>query len=387
MAKLNTTFGELNLLPFPAEAPLKEVLEWKTDVLESYSGKEQRVRVREIPRQEFAQTIPASLARTQRVFNTVYDGLGSRWAVPVWSEAQLVGTLTAGDIVLPADTTQADFREDGLALVWESPEKWQLVTVASQTATEIEPLLPVAQDYARAWVIPVRVCRLISQVEKSFTGASSVMDIKFEVEDNTLLTAPTPAQFLGSDIYYDEGLMSGDSLTDNLMKRMEVLDEDTGVVAFKSPWSAPKIARPHQVLLEDRAAVWAFRRWLHRRAGRLNAFWQPSFESDLVLQSSGTVLSSIIVRSDEYLTHGLGRKHLALQTSSGAWYPRTVTDAFALDSERTQINLDSAVNVAADSVLRVSYLGLKRLDTDRVELSWIGGGVCRTSVGLKEIEP
>lgn len=386
MAKLSTTFGELNFLPFPAEAPMKEVLEWKTDVLESYSGKEQRVRVREIPRQTFTHKIPSS-TRTQRLFNAVYDGLASRWAVPVWAEAQMAGPLSAGSVSLPADTTQADFRAGGLALVWESPEKWQLVTVASQTATEIEPLLPVAQDYARAWVIPVRVCRLISRVEKSFTGASSVMDIKFEVEDNTLLTAPTPAQFLGSDIYYDEGLMFGDSLTDNLMKRMEVLDEDTGVVAFRSPWPHSMTTRPHHVILENRAAAWGFRRWLHRRAGRLNAFWQPSFESDLVVQSSGTILSSLLVRSDEYLTHGLARKHIAIQTSSGAWYPRTITEAFAGDGGNVELNLDSPLNIPAESILRVSYLGLKRLDTDRVELSWIGGGVCRTSVRLKEIEP
>jgi hypothetical protein len=386
MAKLSTTFGELNFLPFPAEAPMKEVLEWKTDVLESYSGKEQRVRVREIPRQTFTHKIPSS-TRTQRLFNAVFDGLASRWAVPVWAEAQMAGPLSAGSVSLPADTTQADFRAGGLALVWETPDAWQLLTVSSLTATRITASSGLSRSYAKAWILPVRVCRLVNRAQKTFTGASSSLSLTFNVEDNVALSAPTPDQFLGFDIYYDEGLMPGDSIDSTVDRRVEVLDEETGVVAFRSPWPHSMTTRPHHVILENRAAAWGFRRWLHRRAGRLNAFWQPSFESDLVVQSSGTILSSLLVRSDEYLTHGLARKHIAIQTSSGAWYPRTITEAFAGDGGNVELNLDSPLNIPAESILRVSYLGLKRLDTDRVELSWVGGGVCSTSISLKEIAP
>jgi phage baseplate assembly protein gpV len=129
-----------------------------------------------------------------------------------------------------------------------------------------------------------------------------------------------------------------------------------------------------------------FREWLHRRAGRYRAFWQPTFESDFRVRSMGTVTTSLIVASDDYLPHSAQRPHLAVE-AAGVWYARTITDAVQLDADRVQLVLNSALNVAAERIARVSYLGLKRLDTDRVEMNWVGGGVCTVEMRLLELAP
>ena len=44
-------------------------------------------------------------------------------------------------------------------------------------------------------------------------------------------------------------------------------------------------------------------------------------------------------------------------------------------------------SIPASTIKRISFMGLKRLDTDRVEISYIGGMVSRCGVNTLEIAP
>ena len=58
MAKITTTlFGELAILPYQAEAPVKESLEFLTDVITAYDATEERLQLRSKPRQSFNYSI------------------------------------------------------------------------------------------------------------------------------------------------------------------------------------------------------------------------------------------------------------------------------------------------------------------------------------------
>lgn len=388
MAKVTLgTYGSVNLLPIPPESPVREILQWKTDVLESYDSTEERLQVRNHPRQTFRYSLPANNTLSARAFNVTWGGIAALWAVPVWTESQNLGAVTNGAVLLVLNTTEGDFRAGGYALLWQDPETWEVVEVDSLTSADLTPVDAIAQDYTNAFLMPLRIGRVTGAATKSTNGFNSVHQLVFDIEDNTTLSDSAPTQFLGDDVYFDEGLLSGDSLSDSMRKRIELLDPELGLVAFKSPWDNPRITRPFKSILEDRAAVWAFRKWLHRRAGRYVQFWQPSFEADLRLVSTGTLVSSLTTFIDDYLSHAGTKTHIAVETSGGTWYLRTITNAFALDATTMQVDLDSPLNVAASSVLRICYLGLKRLNADQVELNWIGGGVCEVSVSMLELQP
>lgn len=372
------------MLTLQPQAPAKESLAWKTDVMESMNGSEDRLQVRLSPRQQFQLSYPANAKETARAFNTIYGERGEQWIVPVWSQAQHLGSVAAGLTTLTAATT-FEFRASSLAILWQSTDRWQVVGVDLVGSGNIT-LSSLTEAFDNAWLMPVRFAHMASNPQKKLNGYEAEWQITFDVDDNASLTVADPTQYLGDDIYFDVSLLSGDSLTDDVVARIDKHDEELGVVTYIDPWLHNRVGRTHRVLAANAAEAWTMRQWLHRRAGKYKQFWQPSFEVDLRLLSTGTIVSNIIVSQDEYERFASTRTHLAIQAGS-AWYARAITGITKLDENRIQLTLDSALNIAASSVLRVCYLGLKRLDTDRVEISWIGGGVAQTEFRIVELSP
>lgn len=380
-----TLKGTIALLPLPAEAPLRESLEWKTDVMIANSSAEQRLSVRNHPRQAFRMTVPANAGRTRLALNTLYGALRQRWGIPVWTEAQLIGAVSSGATTLAATVDIYDFRASSLALLYQSPTQFQVLEIDT-VGSGVLNLLAETQAFTNAWLMPLRVGRLAEAVDRKTNGYTNSIDLSWDVDDNLGWTPAAPAQFLGNDIYYDAPIIGSDTLSDSIDQRADIADYELGLVASKTPWARPQIARPHRSVLENAAAVRAYRNWLHRRRGKFRAFWLPTFEADLRVLSTGTLGSTIIISNDDYQTWSR-RRHIAVETAAGVWLPRTITDSSFIDATQVQLTLDSTLNVAATQVARVSYLGLKRLNTDRVELNWRGGGVVESSVTTLELTP
>ncbi|WVW77408.1 tail assembly protein [Stenotrophomonas phage vB_SmaS_Bhz59] len=384
-AVVTTLKGVIALLPLPAEAPTRETLEWKTDVMIARSSAEQRLSVRNNPRQAFRMTVPANQGRTQLALNALYGALRQNWGIPLWTEAQHVGAVSSGLDVLPAVTDLYDFRDASLALLYQSPSQFQVIEIDTVAPGQLN-LLADTNLFTNAWLMPLRVGRIAEAVDRKTNGFANSIDLSFDVDDNLGWTPDAPAQFLGEDIYYDAPIIGSDTLSDSIDQRADIADYELGPVASRTPWARPQVGRPHRTVMENAAAVRAYRDWLHRRRGKFRAFWQPTFEVDLRTLSTGTVTNTLIINNDDYQTWSR-RRHIAVETLTGTWLPRTITASSFLDATRVQLTLDSAINVAASNIARVSYLGLKRLNTDRVELNWRGGGVCESSVQLLELTP
>lgn len=379
--------GELVVLPFHPEAPLSEVLEWKTDILNSHNGTESRYRTRNAPRQALSISCPIPPEFNARAVNTAYGGRARRkWGIPVWTEAQPVGSVSFGATSVTLDTSDRDFRPDSLALLWSSPSVWRVVRIGEVTANSIALKEEVGLTLHGAHAMPLRVGRLRSNIQRVSNGYRTALTMTQEAEDNAALTPSAPTQFLGHDIYFDENLFGGDGLTQDITSRVDVIDYETGKVQQFAPWIFNRRAYPYRKVMEGIAEVAAFKRWLHRRAGRLRGFWLPSFENDIRLSMSGTIESSLILHNDAYAPLGVDHSNIAIETKSGQWYARTITELSGTGNFRTA-QLDSPVNIPAADVRRVSFLGLHRLDTDRVELSWQGGGVCVSEFRIIEVQP
>lgn len=389
MGLINVYDQSALFFPFQPDAPLTEVLEWKTDVINSHDGTEYRYRVRNAPRQSFSFSVPIPPRLTQLANNVAYAGPGTPiWAVPVWTEAQRLPNVEGTDEALPAETTSRDFREGGWAMLWESPEKWRAVKIAGQTANELTLDAPVGIAFTAPWLFPVNIGRLGADVNRNTDGFQTRADFRLITSNNYVINPPAPDQFLGHDIYFDETFMSGTAIDEKIETQVDIIDFDTGPVAQFAPWKHNRRSRPYRRIMEGAAEVWAFREWVHRRAGKFRPFWLPTFEHDLYLDMApGPVGTSLLFRVDEYTTLTPERTHVAIQTRDGSWHPRTITGVTGAGAFRTATLDRELVNVDSDDIVRVSFLGLHRLDTDRVQLSWIGGGVCVSEGTVLELSP
>jgi hypothetical protein len=373
------------MLALQPEAPVTEQLAWLTDLIVSKDGTEQRWQIASTPRQSFDYDYPATAKRKVLAFNTVWGALPKEWLVPVWPQAKLYGAVTAGLTTLPDVEVDSELRAPGLALLWQSDTEWQIIGFDSFSGDDLL-LNTLTQAFSNAWLMPLRKGFMQQNAVRRLNGYEARFNLNFTIIDNAALTPATPAQYLGDDLYTVPTLFKGEELSDDMLSNIDLFDPGMGLRAFYQNWTHSKIARSYRVVCEDPAEAWELREFLHRRAGRFRAFWQPSFENDLRLESTGTIVTTMQIAKDGFLLHASDRTHIAIE-ANGVWYPRAITFITEVDADTVQLTLSSAVNVAASAVSRISWLGLKRLNADRVEIRYIGGGVVEAEFRTLEISP
>ncbi|MES0340688.1 MAG: hypothetical protein ABUK08_00070 [Candidatus Humimicrobiaceae bacterium] len=377
------------LLRITYRAGVKENLLWLTNVMESRNGTEQRVRHRDAPRQQFA--VQAYLNRTDRnlIENLMYGRRGKTFAAPIWTEARDGDPITAEDTVINVSTLYGDFRLDELALIWESSRKFHAFQIDAITDTTITTDRGVPTDFDNPIIMPIRTARFLNDPTRNATGYDGVFTGAFEVIDNIKLdTEASDVQFNDEDFYDDEPLMSGmNGVPDTYNTRVDLLDYKTGVVELIAPWNYNRVSRRFELVLDGLEEIWNFRLWLHRRAGRLVPFYMPTFENNLTILDRGTLTDVLTCRNDEYSGQSSTRENFAFKKTDGTWEFRTRLSSAVNASNEDVIVLDSALNFDYTELKFSSYMGLKRLSSDKFELTHLSNNVALVSVSITEILP
>jgi len=381
-----TLYGDVAFLPLQAQAPLSEVLEWRTEIQTSRDGTDIAKRLRSCPRQRIAASFPVPPAQAARAVNIVYGARTLTWAVPLWQDAQAVGAVSSGASEVLCDPSEVDLRASSLALLWEGPAAYEVVEVDTVASDRVALLATVSGTYTGATLVPLRVGKVLTDPTRETTGYNGAVRLSFSVTDNVAYTPAAPDQFLSEDVYFDPHLLPGAKIGDTYTVLQETVDQDTGIFDVVTPWTYPRVVRPYAVVCVDRSEAWAFRQWLHRRAGRHRPFWTPTFEPDLAPSGSGSITTTLVVLDEDFDTFSAGRLHIAVEDTDGNWYPRTVS-GFTPGAGTVSLTLSSSLGIAYSDIARISYLGRKRLDTDRIEMRWAGNGVCLASVRIAELEP
>lgn len=380
-------YGLLGLIQIPSTAPFRETLGWLTDITDAYDGGEERLKLRTKPRQQFSFQFTAQPKYSREIYNTVYGGQVRRWGIPLWPQARAAGNLGETQTVLPVDTRYSDFRVGDAVLILGSCEVWYVGFIDALTDSTITLTEELPLSIGGAYCVPLRTGRLTTSGQKSTSGYGAVWSLGFEVDDNLLWDPTAPDQYFGDDIYLQPNLLEGDSTSENIFTERETFDFELGTVKAFTPWDNSRTSRNYRALTHTDAQAWALRGWLHRRAGRYRRFWQPTFESDIRLASSGGLTSTVQVYSDGRNPWAMNRINLAFGLRDGTWLPRRVTADSAVTLDTRQFTLNDPLNVNADDIICISYLGLRRLEADSIDLNWQGNGVLDMSVPVLELSP
>lgn len=377
-------FGELAVLPFPAAAPVNETLEFLTDVIVHRDGSEERQAKRKKARQFFAYKIPLQAWQKAATFNVAHSRLRSRWALPIWTEAQYVGNVAESAASISCQTDIFDLRDESLGLLFSSCGNWQIVEIETVESDSIT----VANDLEAqngCYFMPVRLAWVSNNFEYKTNGGDWLAELKFEVEDNPFISTSTPTQYTGLDFYTNPGLLSGQDLSRFLNKLEDKTDFDLGPVARSTPWISSKYGTPYKSLLESQAEIWAYKQWLFRRNGRERAFWMPTFENNLRVKNTGAVATTLYAASDSYIAADSLRAHAGIKLVTGEWLLRGISSPTQFDSDTLQLTLSSSLGVDASRIAFVSYLGQNRLDSDSIEIEHLGNNKAQSTVNVLEL--
>lgn len=373
-------------LPYLFQAGLLERLNWKTEVITSNDGSEQRLKLRNAPRQEFDFDIAIPNGQVAELDSLLYGWRGNFFGLPISSECRLsIGPTSGSSPNIDVNTEFGDFRIGGLAIIYNSPTDFELVNILSFTTNQIIATADLTKVFpAGSLVMPVQVARLLSNPTRRTNGHRQRLSARFQVTENIVLpTSAAPDQYKGFDVYLDEPLTIGPFINDTYNTRVDLVDFETGSFDTFSPWLKTKTQRTFGVQFDNLEDVWNFRLWTHRREGKLRPFWMPTFEANFTLITTGSLDVELLVTDEGQKGLSAGRNDLAVRTDTG-WAFREIISIVQSGNDLL-VTLDTTLGFDASTVEYISFMGRKRLSSDRIEINWQGNNTGNASVPITEI--
>jgi len=376
------------------EAPIAEILEFLTEIIEVLDGSEQRISLRKNPRQIFELTYRLEGKDRRRLENILYDKQDEELVLPVWTEP--LALASGGEVEdTSIDLTSIDFadlRIGGLAILLRSDGISNIIDVTEIDALQVSFSTPLRNAFpAGTTVYPARRVNARELIQGSLAPVNDEeLSIRFLVQDNDVgegFADSSAFPTLEGKVLLDGPNAVGRRLSVTLQRRLIELDNETGKRSQVSPWPTSKRASAKGFVTTNREDLWAVRRLLHDLRGRQESFFLPTFFDELVpsgdLISGSTLLQVDNVGFAAFTTgRAPARNLIRVRKTDGSILTRFVSTVLEVDDSTEQITVDLPwpEDIPTEEVDRIDYVELVRSATDEIRITHLDpAGQARTT--------
>lgn len=369
------------------DSTVQETLEWRTNVLRAYSGKEQRRSIRTKARRGFQYDFWVDKKAQQLLQNSLLGWQNRIFAVPVWMDKLiLMAPLSPGDTAIALNTTGYSFEAGGSLIIMRTEQEYEVLNIDT-VGTSIGLVNAVEQNWpAGTPLYPMIAAHLpMSVATRQQTDTVLEGSVEFTPDPSTTdpyIPTSTPA------VVYDslEVITLQPNWTSPVDKGFnydfDTVDNNTGAITWLTTEEFARIIRKYSWLLKSRAEITEFRAFLGRRQGRLKPCWIPSWSYDFEVTADVAATDTNLITVDNGFYDFIGvnpafdRIMIRLKnngSTTGQILYRRITGLSRDPITRlVTISLDGTFGIAFSTtdILSIHYLFKCRLDTDRVLLEW-----------------
>ncbi len=375
------------LFPIRPEIPYTEKLQFLTDVIEHEDGSEQRIAARKNPRQIFEWDVRMDDGTfdNSRFDTLMFDWQSRTWGVPMWHEGtELTVAAAAGTLTITVGSTaDADYRVNGLVMIFTDASTFDVQTIDSFTATTITLKNVTLETHAiGADVAPMRTGNLEKTVGTTrWTSGDQNVKLRFRILDNDANLEDTSGfpQYNSKVLLEDCNVMRGGTKQHSLLREIILIDNNTGLTFQDSPWDNGMSAYPLTLRANSKAELWSLRGLLHALRGRQISFYVPTFRQDLIpnqaLATASQDLNMVNIGYVQFVRERQPKDRIWLRKTDGTTITRNVTSSVEVDSitETLVMNTTWGEDIALADIDRISYLEEVRFDTDELEIRYNRG--------------
>lgn len=393
------TGSRVVLLPARPEKPVKEILEFKTDIIEAKDGTEQRIRVRDLPRQRIEMEYFGDEDESAHIHNLFFDWLGRLWGVPIWWEERQLGADAAiGATVLTVPTDYGDFRVGGTVLVYEDQFNFEAVEIDSFTANDITLTSPLLRGHLAkdTTVLPVRFAyaRPNGPSEQHLTQGQSRITVIFTTIDNVDLADASAFPTYEGQVLLDEpNLIRGTSIGENWSQRAVRHDSIAGLLVQLPRNDRSRLATRKSFYSASPQRLWEVRQLLHFLQGSVAPFYLPSFRPDMRVTvdigASAVTMDIKNIGFTDFVAQRQPFQNLRLLLKDGTAFVRQITDSTVIDLNTERITVDSSFSgspILIADIRRVELVALVRIKNDRVTLEHNVPGYASVSMEVVTVQ-
>lgn len=375
---------------------VKETLDWKTDVLQSPTGAEQRISRRLSPRRTFEFSILLADNDRQRLENAIFHAGAARWALPVFSDIYVLpADIAAGARVIELDTVGRDFSVGGTLLLKDGltmNSRSSLIDIESVTSDALTLSAPLSEDWP-AGVILYPARRAILTDPPSFTRYNSSLSsaqIRFRVDEHNAYsddigTLPRYRQHPVLEIESDWS----ESVTGQYLRLLLELDNGSGLTARTDTARRPFVMQSHNWMPFGRDEQAMLRRLFYFLRGRQKTVWVASPNHDFYAVSgiNGNVID---VENAGFVDFGIvpGRRDVRILGTDGTCFYRRIVAATILSEAVERLLLDGpAINLPLNDIESLSFITLCRQESDSVSWQHVtdGDGLAKVSTTFRGV--
>lgn len=397
--------GERSVLfPFEPETPVIERLNFFTDVLKARSGKEQRRQLREFPRVEYEFNILSDENDRRLLENLIFDGQSRAYGVPIWFEAtDLVDPVAVDDTVITvASTDFSDYRNGGLAVVWEDPFNFEALQISSFTATTITFASPFTKTFTtNARVMPVQTALATRSIQQQRWRTKLQNNrMKFIVIDNERDIADTSAfSSLTIDsvtrvLLDDENFVSSQQIEEDWSRDIVQIDGRIGSIKHFSDDLASRKTSRKGFITTNRSDLHDVRKLLYALGGRAISFYLPTFFEDFnVVVNVSSADQAIDVDDVSYVNSVVNRQPRNIvrlhKTDGTISDPKVITGSSKPSPGVERLSITPAtvgVTATTAEISRLEYINKVRFDSDKIVIRHTDAiGSARVIVPVREV--
>jgi len=326
---------------------------------------------------------------------TLFDWSGRVWAVPLWwSAAPLTAAIDAGVLVIPIDTTDCEFQENGLVMLLRDAFNYEVGEIASLT----DSALTLKNATRKAWqrgstrAFPTNTMRMDAAVPLSrWSSQGMSLSLHFVCDGVTGESAMPATLYRGVPVLEDRTEESAD-IAGSYNRNLSALDNGSGLLFVDDVTGLSSPVQAQRWLLPDRSKRAAFKRLLFAMRGQLNELWIPTWQDDLTLVGTvGSAAGAIDVEwagASRFLRAQPNRIDIRIELYDGTIFYRRTGSPVEVDADTERMTIDTALGrvVAPNQVRSISWLQRCRFDADMVEIAHETDALAISTINLRAIK-
>lgn len=381
----STVASQQIILPQAIEVPFIEHLLFKTTVLRSVDGAEQRVPLRKVPRRSIEARV---IDRLQLMDSILHSKTGSELSVPRWYEpAYTTAAASLGDDTVYVNTTAlSEFVEGEYALVSQSSFVYDVLEIETVNSDNIVFANLLTHDFrAGVQVVPISRAYVdgpVQAVKRMGEGTFDMKLLEMPVDNDLGLTPYAPHELTIDDANYSD---SGEARETVRIETYQI-DAQVGTFEISAIRSTSDKGYTLGFRTHTRQELWDLRELLYKLQGKAISFYLVTSNPDLILADDLTMSQTVMdVVNCGFASYVAEERQIRVVLKSGATITKTVT-SWSLTSntvERLTVNSAWSADVAMADVDRIEFIDLVRLDTDDIAIkhfSATGDATCDVPV-------
>lgn len=378
--------GYRRLRPFNwvlPEEPIEEVWRWRTDIITSDNGTEQRIALRTTPRVELTHSFALDNAPEMRqVFRAMWSELGTPVPMPHYQyPTKLQQAALTGHTRIYFDPKKTNLRAGSYAFIKEGDE-FQIVRVKNITVDGARLLDTIGPDFStRAVIMPLTYNFVASGAGMKRIAADTWAEMQLTGLDSATISPLTNPEVEAVTLPTCDGYAIldrrpvGSSFEQNVITGAELVDPGVGVASFADPWKRGDLSGNRTIRLSrlhgqgTSPDIEWFRTFADYCKGSCVPFIAPSWRDDFDVVSAVPGGSTITIAGHdygEYYMRHTGWRFIALETAAGLVVRRV--DDVDVSGSNSVLTLQEALPGDLGAVTKMMLAPLSRIGDDSMSL-------------------